>query len=197
MTERIEINLLPAEYRVHRKRLRLPREIVWPLVGVLLEAFCILWFTMGLDSKIAEDQQRIADTDQSIQANQHTKTEIENLQAVHRTIQEKIRALERISVDKAKWVRLLEILADNLPRFTWLTAVEERVTSPTESSLRLQASTFVFPEVADYMSKLTESEYIRAVDLSGIEQSGDQSGNAVFQFSLTAAINPDAGLARE
>ncbi|HMD67848.1 MAG TPA: PilN domain-containing protein, partial [Chitinivibrionales bacterium] len=52
--------------------------------------------------------------------------------------------------------------------------------------------TLSFPEVANFMSRLSESNYIRGVDLSGIQE---VAGTVkMFQFNLSCTINPDAQL---
>ena len=192
MIDRIEINLLPAEYRVRKKGMRVPREVVYPLLVIALGGLFVSYYTMDLDGKIGKARQDISDVTQRIAKEGHIKAEIEALQRDRQIVYDKIRALQRISVNKGKWVHLMEVLCAYLPRYTWLTSIEETVASPTSSALRLQGSTYSFPEVANFMTKLTESEYVTNVDLSSIDQTGD--ARKAFTFSLTAALNPDAGL---
>ncbi len=194
MIERIEINLLPAEYRVHKRSIKLQREVVYPAL-----AFVGLWLGLWMwstarEGRITAVTNEITAIEKKIDDNKHIKKEINKLRKDRTVIREKIRALQRISVNKAKWVRLMEILSAELPPFTWLSSVQERG-SEDRSMLRMTGSTFSFPEVATLMTGLTGTEYITSVDLANIAQ---QSGeNPSYVFSLTATVNPDVSLDKE
>jgi Tfp pilus assembly protein PilN len=189
MIERIEINLLPAEYRVHRKTIHLQREVVYPALGVgILWFVCILW-SFQLDSTIGQIKSKISRTENMIKLNKPIKDEIVRLKESKTIVQGKIVALEQISVDRAKWVRLMEVICQRLPDFTWVESCEER-----DSSIILEGKTYSFPEVANFMSRLSESPYIRSVDLSGIEERGEAN---TFSFSLTCRLNSKPELKEE
>lgn len=192
MIERIEINLLPAEYRVHHRRLRIPREIVYPLIGLLFLGGFLGYRTVALENRIGEYRRTIAELEQQIARNRHIKKEIQKLQRDRREVFDKIRGLQRISVNKEKWVRLLEIVSSTLPKWTWINSISERAKSSTVSVLDIKGNTFSFPEVASYMTQLEGTEYIESVDLSSIDESGGE--DKYFQFAITATVNPDAGL---
>ncbi len=196
MLERIEINLLPAEYRVHHRRLRIPREIVYPSLILIFVAGALFYKTIAIDNEIGQLKQNISSLEQRIAKERPIKKEIQKLQKDRREIFDKIRGLQRISVNKEKWVRLLEILSYSLPEWMWLNSVSERSQGTNASVLDIKGNTFSFPEVATYMTQLEETEYIRSVDLSSIDESRADE-NRVYQFSITASINPDAGLEKQ
>jgi Tfp pilus assembly protein PilN len=193
MIERIEINLLPAEYRVHRQQLRIQREILYPALGVGLIFVALWWVTISLGSQISQKQQNIASIEQGIQKNSQVRQEIEQLKSDRKVIEDKIVALERISVNREKWVRLMEIFCGRIPRFSWLTSLEEKA-AQSPPQIVIKGNTFSFPEVANFMSKLAESDYITAVDLSTIEQITTPTKN--YAFSLTGTVNPDARITK-
>ncbi|MDG5814351.1 PilN domain-containing protein [Chitinispirillales bacterium ANBcel5] len=188
MIERIEINLLPAEYRIHSRRLRLPRETVYPILGLLLFALGITLFSFWTRNSINQIENEIAMLDNNIQQNRHIQTEINELRRDKQIIDEKVRALERINVNREKWVRLMELFARRLPTHSYLTSLREE----QDSKLRIEGRTFSFPEVATFMTRLKESEYITHVELSNIEQIDDRSRE--YRFGMVCSINPDAGM---
>jgi len=194
MIERIEINLLPAEYRVHRRAIRIQRELLYPALFVAILWMVLWWLTISISSQITEKQQNISQIEDSIRKNQHIKAEIERLKTDRKTIGDKIIALERISVNKEKWVRLMEIFCGRIPRYTWLGSLEER-SAQSPPQIVIRGSTFSFPEVANFMTRLAESEFITAVDLSTIEQTS-QTQDKSFSFNLTGTINPDARIVK-
>ena len=183
MIERIEINLLPAEYRFHRKTIKLQREIVYPVLGVLLVAFGLALYTFNMESKITQLKTDILRTEESFKKNKPIKDEIARLKDNKKIVEGKIVALERITVDRGKWVRLMEIICQRLPDFTWLISCEEK-----DSTIVIEGRTFSFPEVANYMTRLSESNYIKTVDLSGIEQ---KDALKTFSFIISCKVNPE------
>ena len=181
MIERIEINLLPAAYRVHKRTIALTRGAVYPFLGVLAAGVVLLIVNLNIDGQIGQLKGDIHTTEQTIAKNKSIKEEIGKLKENNATVQGKILALQRITVDRAKWVRLMEILCQRLPDFTWLLSCEEK-----DSSLIIEGRTYSFPEVANLMTRLGESSYVKAVDLSGIEEKDDTK---TFAFSVTCRLN--------
>jgi Tfp pilus assembly protein PilN len=190
MIERIEINLLPAEYRFHRRTIRLQREIVYPaLVVILVFVFLVFW-NLFQQNSISYYNGQISFLNQQIDQNRPIQNEINKLRVDKLTIQEKIRALERINVNREKWVKLMEELSGRLPEYTWLISVKEENSTPP--LLSIEGRTFSFPDVANYMSNLKESAYVSSVDLTNIEQIDPKEN--IFKFFITCSINPDVNL---
>ena len=193
MIDRVEINLLPAEYRVHKRGIRLSRAVVYPVLGLVVLGFFLLSWTIGLDSQIHQIRSDILNVDDMIRKNTYIKDQINRLRADRAVIQEKIVALERINVNREKWVRLMEILCQRIPDFTWIMSVDEKNVNPPV--LVIEGRTLSFPEVANFMSRLSESEFIRGVDLSSIEETNE--GMKLFRFNISCTINPDVRLESE
>jgi Tfp pilus assembly protein PilN len=183
MIERIEINLLPAEYMFHKKTIKLQREIVYPVLGVLFVAFILAFYTFNLDGQITQLKADIVRTEESFKKNKPIKDEISRLKDNKKIVEGKIVALERITVDRGKWIRLMEIFCQRLPDFTWLISCEEK-----DSNILIEGRTFSFAEVANFMTRLSESKYIKAVDLSGIEQ---KDASKTFSFIISCKVNTE------
>jgi Tfp pilus assembly protein PilN len=190
MVERIEINLLPAEYRIHSKSFKLKREWIYPILTAILVSISLLFWTIIQKSQISDFHSQIAYMDEQIAVNKPIQNEINRLRQDKLTIQEKIRALELISVNREKWVRLMEELSTRLPNYTWLVSVKEENSIPPV--LNIEGRTYSFPEVANYMSNLKESKFVTGVDLSNIEQIDTKT--KVYKFTISASINPNASL---
>jgi Tfp pilus assembly protein PilN len=191
MIERIEINLLPVEYRVRKRNFNLPRSIVYPVVALIVMAAGAGFYTIYLNEKQARLTEEIAAIEKEIAANKHVQDEINKLRKEKQITDQKIRALERISVDREKWVRLLEIFSVNLPAYAWVISLRDEHGPPEK--VQVEARTYSFPEVAQYMSKLEETEYIKSVTLTGIEQIQGHD-RKVYKFNIICEINADVGL---
>jgi len=191
MIEKIEINLLPVEYRVRKRSLNMPRSIVYPVVALVVLAAGAGFYTVYLNEKQARLTEEIAAVEKEIAANQHVADEINKLRQEKQITDQKIRALERISVDREKWVRLLEVFSGSLPSYAWLISIKDERGPP--EVVQVEARTYSFPEVAHYMSKLEETEYIKSVTLAGIEQVQGHD-RKVYRFNLTCDINAEVGM---
>lgn len=189
MIERIEINLLPPEYRFRRK-IRLTREVIYPIIAAIL-LFCglALWSIFQQNS-ISYFKGQIVFLEQQINQNRPIQREINALRSDKITIQQKIRALERINVNREKWVRLMEELSSRLPQYTWLVSIKED--NSNTPILSIEGRTYSFPDIPTYMSNLKECPYIKSIDLANIEQI--DSKKKVFRFFITCMINPDVNL---
>jgi Tfp pilus assembly protein PilN len=190
MIERIEINLLPAEYRIRKRNLNLPRSIVYPVVILLTLAVGAGLYTIYLNDKEAKLKEEIEIVTKKIQENKHIQTEINQLRQQISVTDQKIRALERISVDREKWVRLMEVLSGNLPTYSWLVSVKEEM-GATPQKLSIEARTHSFPEVAHYMTRLEGSEYMGGVTLMSIEQIQGQD-RKIYRFTLVCTLAEDS-----
>lgn len=190
MIERIEINLLPAEYRLHRKKFHVEREVVYPLIFLVLSCLGLMFWSINIENSKGICENEIKVLEQQIEINRPIHEEIKKLRSDQLLVGEKIRALERISVNREKWVRLMEELSSRLPQYTWLISIKEENSVPPV--IHLEGRTFSFPEVANYMSRLKDSEYVNNVDLSRIEQIDPQT--RLFSFHISCEINPDAKL---
>lgn len=190
MYDFIEVNLLPAEYRVHKRNVRLEGWYVWPSLIVLVVLSGLGLFHTFKTAEIEQLRNRTKLLESQIQANASVEKEINKLEQEKKTIVGKIMALERISVNRAKWVRLMEIFCQYLPRYSWLVSMTESDGAPPK--LTLQGKTRSFPEVATYMADLRKSMYVTDVELTRIEQMSDIE--KVFGFEIVCTIDPDAGL---
>jgi Tfp pilus assembly protein PilN len=180
MVERIEINLLPAEYRVHKRTLQLQREIIYPVLGFGIISVFLLFWTIKMGNDIGRLKADIFRTEGLINNNKPIKDEIVRMKESKAVVEGKIAALEKINVDRAAWVRIMEMLCQCLPDYTWIVSCEEK-----DWTLSIQGLTFSFPEVANFMTRLSESCYVKSVDLAGIEQKEGKT----FSFSLSCKLN--------
>lgn len=190
MIDKIEINLLPVEYRVHRKKVEIKREIAYPLIGIVIIAFGLVLYTAWIKNTITLLHNDIKLVQGTIEKNRPIQNEIVKLKTDKRTIQEKIKALELIDVNREKWVNLMEEISGRIPDFTWLVSIKED--GGEVPVIHLEGRTYSFPEVANYMSNLKNCAFVLNVDLSQIEQIDKK--NKIFRFSISCKINPEASL---
>ena len=189
MIERIEINLLPAVYRVHKSTFRIQREVAYPLLIILVAGFMLLLWSLNLQNMIHQANNEITSLDQQIKQNLPIQNEINQLRKDNAFIQEKILALERINVNREKWVRLMEELSGRLPDYTWLVSVKEENSAPPV--LHIEGRTYRFLRW-QIICPISRERICDIVDLSNIEQIDPRK--KLYRFIVSCSINPDVKL---
>ena len=148
---RIEINLLPVDYR--RKRVRvdriLCRRVVWPTIALLVVIVLGVAYTMNLTMERDETLTDLETIEKTIASKQKLLDEIKKLEADKAVIQRKNDALRSIQVSRQRWIVIFENLSYVLPENTWITGIDEK-----NGRLEMTAVTFQFSDVAQYMTEL-------------------------------------------
>lgn len=163
----IKINLLPAP----------PRRVIpitlpaLPWLGILFTilfavVFVVIggsWYMLGQEAtQLATEKARL-------------ETELKSLEAVIAKgrafrqkaldLEKRLAAIELVSQNKARPVRLLDALAEVIPGGLWLIGLEEKSDKDKGSQLRMTGAAFSSTAVADFMSNLRKSEKFKDVDL--------------------------------
>lgn len=163
----IKINLLPAP----------PRRVIpitlpaLPWLGILFTilfavVFVVIggsWYMLGQEAtQLATEKARL-------------ETELKSLEAVIAKgrafrqkaldLEKRLAAIELISQNKARPVRLLDALADAIPGGLWLIGLDEKPDKDKGNLLRMTGAASSYTAVADFMSNLRRSEKFKDVDL--------------------------------
>lgn len=163
----IKINLLPAP----------PRRVIpitlpaLPWLGILFAfLFVVVLGGLGRDwyMKGQEATQLAAEKSQ-------LETQLKSLEAVIAKgrafrqkaldLEKRLAAIELISQNKARPVRLLDALADAIPGGLWLVGLDEKPDKDKGNLLRMTGAASSYTAVADFMSNLRRSEKFKDVDL--------------------------------
>ena len=188
---RIEINLLPVQYR--RKRVRvdriLCRRVVWPTIAFMILLVAGIAWSMNLTM----DRDRLSgelDTIQkTIASKQKLLDEIKKLEADKAVIERKNAALRSIQVSRQRWIVIFENISYVLPENTWITSIEEK-----GGRLEMTAVTFQFADVALYMTELQKQVAITNVRLKKIRTVRVAKAKG-FEFNLSVGLAENIGSA--
>lgn len=182
MVEKIEINLIPHEYRVRTRKFTIKKDVLIPVViaGAMITTM-ILWNTILVGSiKKAEYETKKIET--QISANGTIKKEIEDLGVEQQAMERKIAGLQQISVVRDKWVRLLELYCVELPENSWLTEIIEEGTS-----VKITGETMAFGEVGQFMVQLMNNPLVSSVSL--VEVKGKDAIGSVLTFTINQGLH--------
>ncbi len=187
---RIEINLLPADYR--RKRVRvdriLCRRVVWPTIALLVVIVLGVAYTMNLTMERDETLTDLETIEKTIASKQKLLDEIKKLEADKAVIQRKNDALRSIQVSRQRWIVIFENLSYVLPENTWITGIDEK-----NGRLEMTAVTFQFADVAQYMTELQKQVSITNVRLKKVRTVKVAKAQG-FEFSLSIGLAKDINL---
>ncbi len=175
MVEKIEINLIPHEYRVRTRRFTIKKDILIPIVisGVLIGAMG-MWNTIltGRINSVHEDTGRI---ENEIKAFAPVKREIEKLGQEQRTMETKIAGLKQINIVRDKWVRLFELYCKVIPANSWLTQITEN-----GATINIKGETNAFGEVGQLMVQLSSDSSVSSVKLLEVKGKGATGKSHTF-----------------
>jgi len=168
MIEKIEINLIPAEYVIREKHFSINLSILIPVLVCLtfiLSAW--LWLTI-VNSQIVRENEEIANMKRKIEVNKNIEEDIEKLKKLQGEMQVKVDALKSINVNRAKWIEALELYADIMPENTWLTGIEEA----DNGMITVNGITEADAEVGQFMNRLFNSPLVSGVNLLELKDAG-------------------------
>ena len=187
---RIEINLLPVQYR--RKRVRvdriLCRRVVWPTIAFLILLVAGIGWSMNLTMDRDRLEGELDTIKKTIASKQSLLDEIKKLEADKAVIQRKNDALRSIQVSRQRWIVIFENLSYVLPENTWITGIDEK-----NGRLEMTAVTFQFSDVAQYMTELQKQVAITNVRLKKVRTVKVAKAQG-FEFSLSIGLAKDINL---
>ncbi len=183
MVEKIEINLIPHEYRVRTRRFTIKKDILIPIVisGVLISTM-LMWNTI-LTGRIRSVETETIRLENEIKAYASVKREIQKLGDEQRAMEAKISGLKQINIVRDKWVRLLELYCREIPENSWITQLTEN-----NSMIKIKGETNAFGEVGQFMVRLMNDTLVSSVKL--VEVKGKGSFVKPHTFSIDQGLSP-------
>lgn len=173
MVEKIEINLIPAEYVVRDRKFTINLSLFVPvLISLGLIAIAMIWLNI-LNSQIEHENVKIANIEREINVNKAIQEEINALEAKQKEMQTKVAGLKSINVNRAKWVSAFELYADILPLNSWFTNIEE---DSTTGFIKVSGVTEADAEVGLLMNRLFDSPMVEGVNLVEMKDVNNKNG---------------------
>jgi type IV pilus assembly protein PilN len=183
----IRINLLP--FRAARKRENIKRQISVYVLCMILLLVGMLYTFLQLNGKLNDARDTQVSLKKELGNYEKTIQRIDELDKRIKLIEKKLDVIKKLEEGKAGPVRLLDELAQAVPRDRlWLEALAE-----SGGSLTLRGSAKDNETVADFMVNLEKAKHIKAVDLQSI-QATEQEGVMLAKFTLnckTYAFQPE------
>ncbi len=113
----------------------------------------------------------------------------DSLRARQDTLLQKAALIRAIDSDRYVWPHILDEVSAALPDFTWLTSLQQTGGSGVDVQFKIEGQTGATDALTRFMRNLSESPFIRNVDLVSDEQI-QQGQKLVHGFVLTARYEP-------
>lgn len=176
----IRINLLPV--REARRRADVNQQL--GMLGIVTVVALLIggWAQWSIQSDIDAAKARVARTNAQIKRFQPQLEQVKAYKAKKATVQKKLDVIEELDNSRSGPVRVLDELSTRSPERLWLTRLEA-----SGNKLTLMGSSLDNEIVAQFLTKLSESEYFKKVELKGSELQ-TKGAVKVHAFKIQAQI---------
>ncbi len=160
----IRINLLP--YRAAKKKENIRRQVSIFLLSLVVVALLVFWYNSHLGGKIDSLNAQINSTRDQVAKYKKINDEIAEIKKKLAVLERKIKVIESLEANRKAPVRNLDSLYQLLvEKRMWYTQIEEQGETFKLSGVAIDNQT-----VADYMTRVENSERFENVRLASIKQ---------------------------
>lgn len=179
----VKINLLPVKAKQRQYN------VVYQMVvgGVVLAGvffFCGIWHFLQKREE-AKYRGEIDSLNKEIAELNRLIGEVKQFEEKKLELERKLGVINSLKDNKVGPVRFLEELSVTIPKKVWVLSVRETTVPPANSQVVLTGEAISDEIIAEFMSKLEDSEYFSNVNLIQAASAGERSGIPIQSFSLT------------
>jgi len=183
----IRINLLPREERISGPKIALPNFGTMVPFAVLGAVVLMVAVTGVLErAKISALSRDVAEIQEEVRAIQPQVDRVRKLTAQREDLERRLDIIRQLDQGRFLSVRVMDNLSRQVPRYLWLTYLQQQGTA----SVTISGITFSNLIVADLMMRMERSEMFANVDLTQTNK-GKIEDRDVMEFSITAGLTPD------
>jgi type IV pilus assembly protein PilN len=181
----IRINLLPVREARRRADMQQQLLLLGLVIGVSFVVCLLAHFAMLASISSAEG--RVAQLNSQISEFQTQLAQVEDFKKKASEIEKKLEVIHRLELSRNGPVRLLDEIATRAPEKLWVTSLQAE-----GSKIQLKGMSLDTELIADFLNKLTESAYLKGVELKSTELS-ELAGLKLNSFQVTAVLtSPEA-----
>jgi len=183
----IRINLLPEEFHVRKKRLRVSPRWSFFVAGFAVICAVIFLLTLWQGTRVRALDGAIQETRVEAERQRADLALVEELTALKERILERMQVVEQLNQNRTRWIDILTDLSLSMPEDMWLmTFKEER--NASSGLARIQGMTFSLKPIALLMDELEESEWFRQPQFTYAQRLPVEEGMA-YDFEIRAQLS--------
>ena len=178
----VKINLLPVKAKARQYT------VVYQLLigGVAVAATLAVCVILGVMQRfeLRARQKDVADLKKEIAELNRLIGEVKQFEQKKAELERKLGVIKSLEKNKVGPVKFLEELSVTIPKKVWLLSVKE-TTSLAKHSVSFTGQAISDEIIAEFMTKLDESDYFSNVNLIEAKAAGEQQGVPIHSFSMT------------
>ena len=131
----------------------------------------VIWVHSSISSRIAELNYKIQTIQSEINMSKGKLKGLDEIKKKRAEIEERLNVVERLDKERTGPVRILDILASNIPKEMWFESLEER-------DLELKITGWAADEmtVSKFVNSLQSSPFFEKVDIESVVQADFKTG---------------------
>ena len=154
----IRINLLPEEFHVRRKKIRIAPGLGY-IVGAVVALFIIMTLlTVWQRSRIGHLDGQIQQIQMEAERQRADLALVERLTELKNRILQRMQAVEKLNRNRTRWIDILTDLNLSVPEDLWLVSFKEE-TSTNGDGARIQGMAFSLKPIALFMDSLGQKKW--------------------------------------
>jgi Tfp pilus assembly protein PilN len=154
----IRINLLPEEFHVRRKKIRIAPGLGY-IAAVVVGLFLIMaLLTVWQRSRIGHLDRQIEQVQMEAERQRADLALVERLTELKNKILQRMQAVEKLNRNRTRWIDILTDLSTSIPGDLWLVSFKEEATANGEGA-RIQGMTFSLKPIALLMDNLEDRKW--------------------------------------
>jgi len=154
----IRINLLPEEFHIRKKKIRVSPHWSLLVVGVAVFLLAILLLTVWQKSRIGRLEKEIQQTRLEADRQRADLALVEQLTALKEKILQRMQVVEQLNQNRTRWIEILTDLSQSMPEDMWIVSFKEEQ-GLGEPRVRIQGMTFSLQPIAFLMNNLKETRW--------------------------------------
>lgn len=179
----VKINLLPVKAKARQYT------VVYQLLigGVAVAATVAVCVILGVMQRfeLSAREKDVADLKKEIAELDRLIGEVKEFEEKKAELERKLGVITSLKNNKVGPVKFLEELSVTIPKKVWLSSVRESTIPPANHKVSFTGEAISDEIIAEFMTKLEESEYFSNVNLIEARAAGERQGVPVHSFSMT------------
>lgn len=154
----IRINLLPEEFQVRKRKLRISPH--WGFVVAAVVGFFLLLslLTLWQRSQLNRLETEIRQTRVEAERQKADLKLVRELTALKEKILQRMQVVEQLNQNRTRWIEILTALSQSVPEDMWLVTFKEKGTDAAAQA-QIQGMCFSLKPIALFMDRMEETEW--------------------------------------
>jgi len=182
----IRINLLPDEFRVRKRRVRI--SVRWLYVAIPVVGFFLILFLLTLwqQSRLGRLEAEILQTRIEAERQKADLKLVRELAAVKEKVLQRMQAVEQLNRNRTRWIEILTSLSQSVPGDMWLASFKEDKGDKGPQA-RIQGMSFSLMPIAFFMDNLDETRWFSSSQFTRAQRVFVPHGIA-YDFEILADL---------